>query len=214
MSRVKNIIGKTFGRLYVIKYVFSNKNKKRIYLCQCSCGKRKNVIGANLLKGSSKSCGCLFIELLIKRRYKHGLSKTTEHNIWTLMKARCNTKKGIPFKNYGKRGIKVCSKWKNSFEHFYKDMGPRPSKLYSLDRIDNNKGYFKENCRWATRKEQNNNTRSNIIITYKGISKSISNWAHYLGVNRETIASRIRYGFPIESILNPNTIPHGKGKCK
>lgn len=118
-----------------------------------------------------------------------------EYTIWGEMKARCLNKNR---ENYGGRGITVCSRWLR-FEEFIKDMGTRPSKNHSIDRIDNDKGYFKENCKWATWKEQSRNKRNNVNITYQGKTQCLPDWAEELGISKSTLQSRInRSNWPIE----------------
>ena len=113
------------------------------------------ALGCNLRKkNNTTSCGCF----QSRRRTKHGLAKTTEHNVWAMMIQRCTNSKTNKYKNYGGRGITVCSRWLRSFPAFYKDMGPRPHGS-TLDRIDNYKGYSKSNCRWSTIVDQNRNRR-------------------------------------------------------
>lgn len=212
MPGVKNIIGKKFTRIIVIKYLYSNKNKKRIYLCRCDCGIEKNIIGADLLNGTTKSCGCLFLESLKKRSRVHYLSNTYEYKAWANMKTRCLNKKGIQYKDYGGRGISIDKNWKNSFLNFYKDMGPRPTNKHTLDRINNNKGYYKNNCRWTTMEVQNCNQRRNKYLSYKGMRKTISEWAKFLKLSDGTIRARINYGFSIDKILSPNLLIRTRGK--
>lgn len=148
----------TYGRLIVQKIVGKTKRYYPIALCICTCGKQKKVIIRNLKSGATKSCGCLSVEKLKERSYKHGFAKRDkrprEYGIWKNMNARCRDKKN---KYYGGRGIVVCSEWQNSFESFLNDMGPRPSESHSIDRIDNNGNYFPNNCKWSTKKEQSNN---------------------------------------------------------
>tara|TARA_R110002050_G_scaffold35503_1_gene89109 strand:- start:10 stop:525 length:516 start_codon:yes stop_codon:yes gene_type:complete len=110
------------------------------------------------------------------------------------MKNRCYDVKNKSYSDYGGRGITVCDKWVESFDNFIADMGLRPANKRSLDRIDNNKGYSAENCRWADSKEQNNNKRNNILIDINGRRKSIMEWAEYSGLNYKLIYRRHKEG--------------------
>ena len=152
--------GELFHNWQVIKET-ARKGKLRYFLCECVCGIQKSIQLGNLRNGSSKSCGC---------EYNHGMSGTVEHGTWLRIKSRCCNENDQKFYRYGGRGIKVCNEWLNSFESFFMDMGNRPKDCTSIDRIDNNKGYFKENCRWADDKTQarnKSNTKLNTEIVAK-----------------------------------------------
>ena len=131
----------------------------------------------------------------------HGMTKTRQFNIWGLMLDRCNNPKSKAYKNYGGRGIKVCEKWK-SFENFWNDMKDSYGDNLMIDRIDNDKGYSKENCRWSNWTEQQSNRRSNHILSFKGKSKTLTQWSRDLGIKQSTLSVRIKCGWPLEKALS------------
>jgi len=155
MPRI-DLTGQVFGRLTVIAYV-GIKNRAAIWTCFCKCGNKIKIRTADLRRGHTKSCGCLQKDLSRKRLTKHGLWDTPSYQSWRSMKQRCTNPTNIAYKYYGGRGISFCSRW-DAFENFFEDMGERPIGL-TLERVDNEKGYSKENCKWANQKEQIRNSR-------------------------------------------------------
>jgi len=206
------LINKNFGRLVVVSFSHVDSGKNSHWDCVCDCGKLTTVRGSHLKNGATKSCGCLRSEVVSSYQKTHGKSFTKTYISWSSMKRRCNNKNSIGYKNWGGRGIKYCKEW-NVFENFHKDMGDKPGKNYSLDRIDNNKGYSKDNCRWATRKEQNRNRRDNILHKYNGKSRTLTEISELTGIKRATIWSRINIlGWTLEEALN--TLVRGLNKNK
>lgn len=121
-----------------------------------------------------------------------------EYRAWYCMLMRCYNPKIKGYKDYGGRGITVCERWIRDYPAFLKDMGTRPTQSHSLERIENDKGYSPENCRWATKKEQQNNRRNNVQITHNGQTKTISQWADDFGVTRNVMYARYQRGhFPL-----------------
>ena len=165
------ISGDIFGRLTVLeKLPEKNHRNIEIFKCQCSCAAKTiiNVPKPYLTSGDTKSCGCLRKETTAARRTIHGMSETPEYEIWCGIKKRCYNPKSKSYPDYGARGITMSDEWKDSFEAFYQDMGPRPSLNHSIEREKNDQGYSKDNCKWATREEQNNNTRTNVFYEING----------------------------------------------
>lgn len=132
--------------------------------------------------------------------YKHGLNGTPEQKVWNNMKSRCLNPNHPRYKDWGGRGITISDDWLK-LENFYRDMGKRPSKHHTLERIDNNKGYSKENCYWATTKDQALNRRSNKHLTANGYTFTLLEWSEKLSINKVTLASRLRRGWSVEEAL-------------
>lgn len=133
---------------------------------------------------------------------KHGKSHTLAYSSWEHMIARCYDPKNKYYHNYGGRGITVCERWKNSFANFYEDMGECPSKDHSLDRLDNDGTYCKENCKWSTRQEQGRNKRDNHLVTYKGETLTITEIAEKYGIDKRNLYSRInKLGWSINKTI-------------
>ena len=156
---ITDYVGVVFNRWTVVAEAERDKFGNRRFHCKCMCGASREVPIANLTSSKSKSCGCLNRELAGKLFKTHGKSKTREYRIWAGMISRCHDVNSSSYSRYGGRGIFVCSRWRNSFENFLSDMGERPSPSHSIDRINNEKGYSPENCRWADPFQQARNKR-------------------------------------------------------
>jgi len=152
------------------------------------------VLVQHLNNGHVKSCGCLNKEVAVKTMTQHGMCKTPEYRAWLGMRTRCRNPHGKMFENYGGRGITICERWE-SFENFYADMGDRPFKRASIDRIDNDGDYTPENCRWANDVEQLNNTRHNVKITIDGVTHNIFQWLKIYDIKPTTYYARIHMGW-------------------
>lgn len=189
-----NLIGQQFHKLTILgegDKVYKNGSLIRMVNCKCECGNIVDVPLYSVIHSNTKSCGCmakrLASERLSKRNFKHGRHTSPEYHSWKSMKYRCESPKCESYRYYGAKGIKVCERWKNSFENFFMDMGEKPSHRHSLDRKDSTKDYTPENCRWATPKEQSRNTKRTIYITIEGVSRPMCEWAEILGVKRDKL---------------------------
>lgn len=207
-ARRKNLLGKTFGRWTVLtaapSELHGNGRLYAMWTCRCECGKSKRVPSMSLLRGDSLSCGCLGRERRAAAIFKHGHAtkkrRSAIYRTWHGMIQRCTDPNISNFHRYGGRGIKVCRRWENSFLSFLEDMGDRPIGT-SLDRINNNRGYSKGNCRWATRLVQLNNTSRNKFVRYRGERLTYSQWAKRFALPVTCFWKRLNeMGWPMKKI--------------
>lgn len=214
----KDLTGKKFGRLTVLRLSDNKKNGSTKWVCQCDCGNIVEVFSFNLTREHTKSCGCLAREKRSKRMkeknpgYKHGKNNSRLHIIWDAMKKRCYLNSHIHYLNYGGRGIEVCEEWKNNFMSFYNwaiDNGYKDD--LTIDRIDSDKNYCPENCRWITYKQQANNKRNNHFVEYKGKKYTISQLAEEKNIKYDILLYRINKGWDLEDAIN---LPVMKGGPK
>lgn len=198
----KDISGQRFGRFTVIQCA-GPRRSKLLWECLCDCGVTKLVIGSNLTRGRSVSCGCYLIESVTK----HGKARSSEYHTWAAAKDRCFNPDSRSYANYGLRGISMCSEWRESFEAFYSYIGPRPDGA-SLDRIDNDGDYEPGNVRWATDRTQVRNRRITVHATHEGETLSLAEWAERTGIAYGTLMCRY-LGLNKTPLLAPLT-PRGQ----
>lgn len=201
-NRITNLLGRAFGKLTVVKKDSSRSHAHSYWECVCECGNRKLVRGSHLITGDVRSCGCSSWAFRLPRVVTHGMSKHPLYAVWRSMVRRCCDPRRPEWASYGGRGIIVCDRWRGSFSNFYEDMGPSYQPNLSLDRIDNDGPYCKENCRWATSKQQQNNMRTNIRITFREQSHTVAEWAELVGLPRNAIYCRLRMGWTIDRALS------------
>lgn len=184
-----NMIGKKFNRLTVLEECKERKERKKVYKCICECGNIVYAIGTRLRNNKVKSCGCLKHD--IKSNFKHGKRHTRLYSIWYDMKRKCYKTNRKDYHCYGGRGIKVCDEWLYDFMVFYNwSMSHGYNDNLTIDRIDVNGNYEPSNCRWTDMKTQGNNRRTNILLTYNGETKTMTEWAEYLNIPYSTIKHR------------------------
>jgi len=175
----------------ILRYVGKNKNYIKLYEVKCECGKIY-VTRYDTLKRGLNKCRPCSARQNGKESAKHNMSYSDTYKTWQSMTDRCKT-----HQYYISSGIQVCEKWKD-FTNFYNDMGKRPSKQHTIDRIDNSKNYYPQNCRWATWKEQNRNVKSNRCIEYIGMKKTIAEWAEIYKKPYHVIRDRVfKWGWDV-----------------
>lgn len=197
--------GDRIGIRTVVGSAGKDKDGKRVWMVVCDCGTER-VISEGEVR-ARQSCGCKRIETTIKAKTTHGDCKSKEFMAWAAMMTRCRNPKQACFKNYGGRGISVCTRWQK-YEHFLADMGRKPSLRHTLERIDNDGNYEPKNCRWATRSEQALNKRNNRWISFGKETLTLTEWARKLGCSNAMISQRLDKGWSVEKTL---TTPVGEG---
>lgn len=174
--------GARFGSLTITKEI---EGRNRKFVCLCECGHSCMKFGSKL-HADSRCCKC-----------RISAKRLPEYSVWRGMLTRCNPANG--HKDYGGRGISVCSRW-HAFWSFYDDMGPRPSGKHSIDRIDTNGNYEPINCRWATIQQQSRNKRSTIMVEYDGRTMCATDWAGQLGISKQAMHQRIKKKSPVDAV--------------
>lgn len=164
-----------------------------MWLCKCECGNTGTIRSSSLASGNSKSCGCLNAEMCVRRPTTHGGTNLPEYKTYVDAKCRCRNANTPNFSLYGGRGIEFRFE---SFEEFYAELGEKPTRHHSIDRIDNNGHYEKGNVRWATRAEQSRNRRSSRLITINGKTQCVTDWGAEVGIQPSTIRARLKHGWP------------------
>lgn len=195
-----DITGQEFGKLTVVKRSeFQGNGKKPVthWDCVCECGNKCVHQGARLRNKEVTHCGCSRTH----HTTTHGMTKSKEYRAWQRMKVRVFDTKGDRRKYYFDKGIDIDPRWEKSFEAFYEDMGIAPSPAHSIDRINNALGYWKFNCRWATREEQQRNRDCNRLLSYNGKTQCIADWAEELKIERSLIDQRLANGWDVERIF-------------
>ena len=183
-----------FGKL-VVEACLGSCDGKRWWRVRCDCGVVVERTSEQL--GKRRSCGCLR-----GKASTHGMTNSDEFVIWHTMKARCYNPEATGYERYGGAGVVMCDEWRESFDAFYRDMGPRPSKEHSVDRYPDRSGnYEPKNTRWATRKQQGRNKRTNVIFTLNGISKTCIEWSEIVGIDPLTLQARRYRGWSDEDVL-------------
>lgn len=200
MPSFKDLTGQTFGRLYVVKLSKKEVRGKRsryYWLCQCECGKQCEVRTDCLTTGNTESCGCIHKEVAIQnvsKHHSHKMSGTCLYHVWQKMKYRCCNQNSNDYERYGGRGITVCDEWL-IFEKFALwAMSRGYSEHLSIDRIDNNKGYYPENCRWTDSRTQARNRRSNIKVIYEGKKITLAEASEKTKIAFSTLRQRKEQG--------------------
>lgn len=207
MSALKNLVGQKFGRLTVLERAENAKDGHARWKCRCDCGREVVVFGNSLIRGVTKSCGCLHDELTVQRSTKHGKCHSKTYRLWAAIKTRCFNPNYKAYKHYGGRGITIYEPWRNDFAAFYDYV----SKLehfgeegYTLDRKDNGGNYEPGNLQWATQKEQNRNQRTNVIVEYNGERMTLVEAAERSGIDYDALRYRIDHCWSGDKLFDPS----------
>ncbi len=213
-QRIVLSIGDVVGRWTIVAKAPLCSDQRRRWQCRCICGTVRFVREECLKDGDSGSCGCYHRERSRQCATTHGASKSCEYIAWCLMKRRCYNSRDPDYPNYGGRGICVCDQWRHSFPSFLADMGPKPSRRHSVDRIDNNGPYAPKNCRWATPIQQRRNRRDTPVIVLHGETLILHELRRCLRIPRSTFYNRLKRGWSIELALSPMPLRSPDSKTK
>lgn len=183
------LAGNKYGKLTVLSYCGNS-----YWECKCECGNICRKSAYTLTRGVAIQC-------LTCSHKRHGMSRSPEYKVWQDILQRCNNPNEPNYKRYGARGIKICERWANSFEKFYEDVGPRPSRWHELDRTDNNGDYEPDNVRWVTCRQNNWNRRNNRYFVIDGVKKCLAEWCEEYKMNYSCITARLDRGWNIEEAL-------------
>ena len=204
MGKFQDLTGRQFGHWTVLERA-DNIGEKVAWRCRCDCLKRTEriVLGGSLKSGKSTSCGCVHKEQMMGNKLgtKHGQRHTKLYEVWLSMKQRCSNPKSQYYRLYGGKGVTVCKEWKNFVSFYEWAISNGYKDGLTIERKDSTKGYNPYNCKWATKKEQANNTERNHYITYNGETHTMAQWAEITGMTYETIRKRIKRGWPVERAL-------------
>lgn len=205
-SRLKDITGRTFGRLTALRFQKTSTGRSA-WICRCSCGNDVHVLTENLKTGNTQSCGCRQRDIMHEIRTSHGDSvggkRAKEYMIWLTAKQRTCNPNNPRYPHYGARGITMCERWKNSYEAFLEDMGRCPDR-HQLERINNDGNYEPSNCKWATKVQQMNNMRTNFRVTHDGRTQTVAQWAREFGMSDNVLRGRLHLGWSFtEAVSTP-----------
>lgn len=212
MAQLVDLVGKRFDRLLVLERKGSVCNHAR-WRCRCDCGGEALVTTSHLNRGHTRSCGCVRKEIASrqgKASATHGMTGTPLYKIWVGIKTRCSNPRVQEFKNYGGRGIMMCARWRDSFEAFVEDMGPRPTSKHSIERVDNDGNYEPDNCIWLEKRLQGRNTRRTMWLEFRGRRLRLSEWANEVGLRPRTLYQRLERGWSLKKALTTPTIQTGR----
>ena len=212
LRKFKDLTGFKINRFTFINREKNGKNAATRWTVKCDCGTTKIVKPQAILSEKIKSCGCLLKEMRANWGLKHGLCRkgkqAPEFWSWTSMKQRCLNPKNEQYHNYGGRGITICDRWINSLQNFVADMGKKPSRNFTLERINVNLGYCPENCKWITKKEQSLNKRTSVKLEIKGVTKNASEWDKEMNLPEGTVCRRLKRGWSSSRAVTTPHKPH------
>lgn len=202
MKRIIDMTGQQYGKWLVLN--IGTKRHPTHWLCRCECGTIRDIPRGNLIRGMTTNCGCEQRKKNKDRMSTHGESKTKLYGVWLAMRRRCYLPTDKGFKNWGGRGIKVCEEWRNDYQSFNEwSLSNGYKEGLTIERIDNDKDYSPDNCKWATRLEQGGNTRRVLHIEIDGLTRTVKEWSEISGISGKLIRGRIKKGWIGSDLLLP-----------